>query len=128
MPATFERSAPDAIDRLRFGDEADAPASEPSGDLSLFPRPVRKQEIIYLTNQLAIMVDTGVTLSAALGSILEQEQNPTLRRVLTELRSSVEGGGDFSAALARYPKYFDHTYVSLVRVSEATGSLAEMPD
>src|SRR5262245_26767161 len=107
MPATFERPAKDVIDRFRFGDDIDSQESEPSGgDLSLFPRPVRRQEIIYVTNQLAIMVDTGVTLSAALGSILEQEQNPTLRRVLGELRSAVEGGDDFSAALARYPKYF----------------------
>src|SRR2546429_1690009 len=116
MPTTSDHAATEDANRAGFGDETDAPATETGGDLSLFPRPVRRQEIIYLTNQLAIMVDTGVTLSAALGSILEQEQNPTLRRVLTELRSSVEGGGDFSAALARYPKYFDHTYVSLVRV------------
>src|SRR5262245_53989192 len=129
MPtATFERRSKDVIDRLRFASDAGAGETEPSGDLSLFPRPVRRQEIIYLTNQLAIMVDTGVTLSAALGSILEQEQNPTLRGVLGQLRSAVEGGDDFSTALARYPKYFDHTYVSLIRVSEATGSLAEMLD
>src|SRR6185436_5386576 len=127
MPTTFDYPKATA-DRFRFEDEAVAPPSEAEGDLSLFPRPVRKHEIIYVTNQLAIMVDTGVTLSAALGSILEQEQNPTLRRVLTDLRRSVEGGEDFSAALARYPKYFDHTYVSLIRVSEATGSLAEMLD
>ena len=128
MPTTFDYPASDAADRLRFGDEPEAPPGDAESDVSLFPRPVRKYEIIYLTNQLAIMVDTGVTLSAALGSILEQEQNPTLRRVLTDLRRAVEGGEDFSAALARYPKYFDHTYVSLIRVSEATGTLAEMLD
>lgn len=127
MPTTFDYPTT-AADRIRFGDEPEAPPSEGEGDLSLFPRPVRRHEIIYVTNQLAIMVDTGVTLSAALGSILEQEQNPTLRRVLTELRTAVEAGEDFSTALARYPKYFDHTYVSLIRVSEATGSLAEMLD
>jgi type IV pilus assembly protein PilC len=125
MPTTLE-TAPAALDRFRFSDDTAAPPSEPEGEISLFPRPVRRNEIIYVTTQLAIMVDTGVTLSAALGSILEQEQNPTLRRVLAELRSAVEGGQDFSDALARFPKYFDHTYVSLIRVSEATGSLAEM--
>ncbi len=125
MPTTFDYPT---TDRFRFGDESDAPPDEAPGDFSLFPRPVRRYEIIYVTNQLAIMVDTGVTLSAALSSILEQEQNPTLRRVLTDLRGAVEGGEDFSAALARYPKHFDHTYVSLIRVSEATGSLAEMLD
>ena len=87
MPTAFDYPTTD-VGRMRFGDEPEAPPAEGEGDLSLFPRPVRRHEIIYVTNQLAIMVDTGVTLSAALGSILEQEQNPTLRRVLTDLRSA----------------------------------------
>jgi len=92
----------------------------------LFARRVSKQDIIYLTSQLAIMAETGINLSTALGGILAQEENPTLRKMLGELKSSVESGDDFSTALARYPKYFDKTYVSLVRASEATGMLAEM--
>ena len=74
------------------------------------------------------MVDTGITLSAAMQIIAAQEENKTLKKVLVDLTTRVEGGEDFSAALARYPKYFDHTYVSLIRVSEATGSLGEMLD
>ena len=42
-----------------------------------------------------------------------------LRRVLEDLKSGVEGGEDFSTALARHPKLFDRTYVSLVRAAEA---------
>jgi type IV pilus assembly protein PilC len=94
----------------------------------LFPRRVSKNEVIYLTSQLAIMVDTGITLSAALAGILEQEQNPTLRKILTELKAAVESGEDFSTALAQYPKLFDRTYLSLVKASEATGSLGTMLD
>ena len=92
----------------------------------LIPRRVSKTDIIYVTNQLAIMVDTGISLSVALGGIVDQESNPTLRKMLNDIRQSVEGGEDFSAALARYPKYFDKTYVSLIRASEATGSLGAM--
>ncbi|NUQ64999.1 MAG: type II secretion system F family protein [Pirellulales bacterium] len=92
----------------------------------LFPARVSKSEIIYTTSQLAIMVDTGITLAAALSGMVDQEQNPTLRKVLGELKEAVEGGEDFSTALARHPKLFDKTYVSLVRASEATGSLGTM--
>ncbi len=74
------------------------------------------------------MVDTGITLSTALAGIVDQEPNPTLRRVLKDLKEEVEGGQDFSTALARYPKHFDKTYVSLVKASEATGSLGPMLD
>jgi type IV pilus assembly protein PilC len=74
------------------------------------------------------MVDTGITLASALSAIIEQEQNPSLKKVLIDLRSAVEAGEDFSAALARHPKFFDRTYVALIRVSEVTGSLPEMLD
>jgi len=92
----------------------------------LFPRRISKNELIYTTNQLAIMVDTGITLSTALGGIMQQEPNPTLRKILGELKSAVENGEDFSAALSRYPRIFDKTYVSLVKASEATGALGTM--
>ncbi|GAB6165862.1 type II secretion system F family protein [Thermostilla marina] len=87
---------------------------------------VTRAEIVYLTNQLAVMVDTGVALSSALRAIVEQERNPTLRRVLKAISADVEAGQDFSKALKKHPKYFDETYVALVRASEATGSLGEM--
>jgi type IV pilus assembly protein PilC len=92
----------------------------------LLSRRISKRDIIYITNQLAVMVDTGITLSTALEGILKQEKNPALRRVLLDLKSSVEGGDDFSSALVRYPKLFDKTYVALVRASEATGTLGPM--
>jgi type IV pilus assembly protein PilC len=95
---------------------------------SLLPRFVRRNEIIYATSQLAIMVDTGITLSAALEGIASQEENPTLKRVLHDMKTRVESGEDFSAALGQHPKYFDKTFVALVRASEHTGTLGEMLD
>jgi type IV pilus assembly protein PilC len=99
-------------------EEADA------GDL--FPKRITRQDIIYVTSQLAVMVETGITLSAALAGILAQESNPGLKRLLADLKSSVEQGEDFSTALTRHPKHFDQTYVALVKASEATGTLGEM--
>jgi type IV pilus assembly protein PilC len=95
---------------------------------SLFPKRISRQDLVYVTAQLAIMVDTGITLSTALSGIIEQETNAALRKILTELKEAVESGEDFSAALARYPKLFDKTYVSLVKASEATGTLGAMLD
>jgi len=72
------------------------------------------------------MVDTGITLSAALDSIAEEEDNPKLKDLLLDLKGQVEAGEDLSSALARHPKHFDRTYVSLIRSSEQTGGLGEM--
>jgi type IV pilus assembly protein PilC len=121
-------TADDAAQQLRRDGFQVVELSEGGDDEGLFPRPVRRAEVVCATSQLAVMVDTGVTLSAALENMIAQEQNPTLRKVLKELQSSVQQGDDFSVALARYPKLFDKTYVSLVKASEATGSLGAMLD
>lgn len=105
--------------------DGDGEAAEGDG---LIPRRVTRKEIIYVTSQLSVMVDTGIALSDALDGIIAQEENPTLRRILREIKESVVGGQDLSTALARYPRLFDRTYVSLVRVSEATGTMGEMLD
>ena len=94
--------------------------------LNLFPQRVKKSDIIYATSQLAIMVDTGITLSVAIAGIAEQEDNPTFRVLLNDLKNRVEGGEDFSSALAHHPKYFDKTFISMVKASEHTGTLGEM--
>ena len=78
------------------------------------------------TAQLAIMVDTGITLSAALSGIADTEDNPTFRAPLCDLKNRVEGGEDFSSALANHPRYFDKTFISMVKASEHTGTLGEM--
>lgn len=121
-------SLEDATQQLRRDGFQILDLDEADAEGGLFPKRVSKNEIIYVTNQLAIMVDTGITLSAALSGILEQEANPSLRKVLADLRDAVEGGEDFSSALARHPKLFDKTYVSLVKASEATGTLGPMLD
>lgn len=95
---------------------------------SLFPARVKRAEIVYFTGQLAIMVDTGINLASALQSLHEQEDNATLRRIIGDLKRDVEGGDDFSAALARHPKHFDKTYLTLVKASERTGQLGVMLD
>ncbi len=92
----------------------------------LWGKRIARREIVYMTSQLAIMVDTGITLSVALESLSEEEENPAMQTLLLDLRQTVEGGEEFSKALEKHPQYFDQTYLSLVRASEASGMLAEM--
>jgi type IV pilus assembly protein PilC len=99
---------------------------EGDGGLNLFPRRIKRSEIIYVTSQLGIMVETGITLSQALEGIAGTEENPTLRAVLLDVKSHVEAGEDFSAALARHSRHFDKTFVSLIKASEHTGTMGEM--
>jgi type IV pilus assembly protein PilC len=99
---------------------------EANEGFSLLPKRIKKAEIIAVVNQLAVMVDTGVTLDDALNGMCEQEQNPCLKRLLEELKSDIESGEDFSKALARHPRYFDQSFVAMIKASEQTGTMGEM--
>jgi type IV pilus assembly protein PilC len=109
-----------AVLSIREADEDD--------EAPLLGRRITRKDIVYVTTQLAVMVDTGITLSTALQGIAAQEPNPRLKKLLGELQSAVESGQDFSTALDQHRQHFDRTYIALIRASEATGKLAEMLD
>src|SRR5262245_39114804 len=119
-------SREEALSRLKRDGLSVVELEEASAGFDLFKRPVRQADIIFATSQLAVMVDTGITLSQALGSIAQQEANPSFKKVLLDLKNAVESGDDFSTALSRHSHYFDKTYVSLIKASEQTGTLGEM--
>ena len=121
-------SREEAMARLKRDGLAVIELEEESPGFDLMPTRIRRADIIFATSQLAVMVDTGITLSTALNSIAEQEANPALRRVLLDLKSAVESGDDFSTALSRHPQCFDKTFISLIKASEQTGTMGEMLD
>ncbi len=86
----------------------------------------KRDDVIFFANQLAVMVETGISLPDALDSIAEQTTEERFRRVLTEMSDRVKGGTEFSTALAEYPKVFNNLFVSLVKASEASGTMGKM--
>ena len=45
---------------------------------------VRRDEVIFFTTQLAVMVETGVTLSEALDAIAEQITEPVFKAIVSD--------------------------------------------
>lgn len=126
LKGTIDATSRDAATQMLRRDGMSIVKLEDSGAAGqLIPRRIKRSEIIYLTSQLAVMVDTGITLSDALEGIAEQEENPSLRKLLDELKHAVEGGESFSKALSLYPKHFDESYIALISAAEETGTLAE---
>jgi len=87
---------------------------------------VKKDDIIFFAAQLAVMVDTGVPLSEALDLIGSQSDHGGLKKLLAEVSEDVKGGMEFSSALEKHPGQFDTLFVSLMRASEASGTMGPM--
>jgi type IV pilus assembly protein PilC len=93
---------------------------------SLHATKVKQTELILFTTQLAVMLDSGVVLSDALDAIAEQAEYGTFKMITIDVAETVKSGESFSKALASYPKVFDSMFISMVKASEASGTMVEM--
>jgi type IV pilus assembly protein PilC len=87
-----------------------------------------QKHVLDFTTQLAVMIRAGINLRTALEGIAEQTTHTKFKKVITQLRTDVEGGKQFSEALLRHPKLFGPLYVNMVRASEMSGSFSKMLD
>lgn len=91
--------------------------------LSLGGGGVSTKELVVFTRQFATMIDAGLPLVQCLEILGSAEPNKTFQKIIYEVRSDVEQGSTFAAALNRHPRVFDELYVNLVAAGEVGGIL-----
>ena len=84
---------------------------------------VSPKERIILTRQLSTLINAGLPLTQSLRMVADQIQSKTLKDMVAQVVSSVEGGTSLSESLAKFPSVFNDVFVSLVAAGEASGSL-----
>jgi type IV pilus assembly protein PilC len=84
---------------------------------------VKPKVLTTFTRQLATLVDAGLPLLRGLRVLEKQERNASLKRILGELATSIEGGSTFSEALAQHPRVFNRLFVNMVKAGELGGVL-----
>ena len=84
---------------------------------------VRTQDVINFSQQLATLIESGVTILTALQLLEEQTPRATFKRVIAGLVKELKGGSSFSQALSKYPKAFSYTYCQIIKASEQAGNL-----
>jgi type IV pilus assembly protein PilC len=87
---------------------------------------VSRARVVQFSQQLAVMIETGVTLSEALDCAGTQSDDPRMRRLIEDVARQVQGGTSFSAALARHPASFPRLYVSIIAAAEKSGMMAKL--
>jgi type IV pilus assembly protein PilC len=84
---------------------------------------VGKNDLVVFVRQFSTMIDAGLPLVQCLEIIAAQQANRTFKRVLTQIKEDVAGGGTFANALSKHPKVFDDLFVNLVAAGEVGGIL-----
>jgi type IV pilus assembly protein PilC len=70
----------------------------------------------------------GVPLLQAFDIVGRGNSNPSVAKLLNDVRTDVETGTSLSAAFRKYPLYFDNLYCNLVEAGEAAGILEALLD
>ncbi|HOD70931.1 MAG TPA: type II secretion system F family protein, partial [Deltaproteobacteria bacterium] len=89
----------------------------------LFEQKIKTKEIVIFTRQFSTMINAGLPLVQCLDILSSQQSNPTFKKVLSQIKTDVEGGSTFADALSKHPKIFDNLYVNLVAAGEIGGVL-----
>ena len=87
---------------------------------------VRSKDRNLFFRQLATLLDAGMPLTRALGTLVQQTENPKLVAVIDQMRDDVQKGNTFAEALERHPKYFNAMHCSLIRAGETGGMIEDV--
>ncbi|MHB8104641.1 MAG: type II secretion system F family protein [Dehalococcoidales bacterium] len=84
---------------------------------------IKSRDVIDTSNQLATLVQAGITISSALKLLEGQVTKKALKKVLRGLMEEIQAGNALSQALTLYPQVFPNTYCQIIRASEQAGTL-----
>ena len=87
---------------------------------------ISRRELINFTFHIEQLIKAGVPLIDSLKDIRDSMDYSHFTDILQTVIEDIEGGKTLSLALSEHPAIFDNVYVTLVRVGEETGQLAEV--
>ena len=91
-------------------------------------RRITDKDIALFTRQMATMMKSGVPLLQAFDIGIKGSGNPSLGRLLNDIRNDVETGSSLSQAFRKHPLHFDALFCNLVAAGEQAGILDNLLD
>ena len=84
---------------------------------------ITDKDITIFTRQLAVMMKAGVPLLQAFDIVGRGHGNPSVGKLLLDIKTEVETGSSLGQAFRKYPMYFDQLFCNLVSAGEQAGIL-----
>ena len=89
---------------------------------------ITEKDIALFTRQLATMMKSGVPPLQAFDIVGRGHSNPTVGKLLLDIKADVETGSSLSQAFRKFPLQFDALYCNLVSAGEQAGILDTLLD
>jgi len=89
-------------------------------------RKVTDKDITLFTRQLATMMKAGVPLLQSFDIVGKGHANPSVSKLIMDLRADIETGTSLNQAFRKFPLYFDPLFCNLVGAGEQAGILEDL--
>ncbi len=83
---------------------------------------IPKKKLLAMMHQMGIMMKAGVSLSMAMGVLIDGEKDKKIKKILTEMNSDLYTGIPISAAMAKF-RAFPEIIINVIQSGEANGRL-----
>ncbi|HWX03608.1 type II secretion system F family protein [Collimonas sp.] len=87
---------------------------------------ISEKDIGLFTRQLATMMKAGVPLLQSFDIVAKGHANPSVSKLVNDIRGDVETGTSLSQAFRKFPLYFDPLFCNLVGAGEQAGILEDL--
>jgi type IV pilus assembly protein PilC len=87
---------------------------------------ITDKDLTMFTRQLATMMKAGVPLLQSFDIVGKGHANPSMSKLIMDLRADVETGTSLNNAFRKYPIYFDALFCNLVGAGEQAGILEDL--
>ncbi|GAB3455891.1 type II secretion system F family protein [Massilia terrae] len=87
---------------------------------------ITDKDLTMFTRQLATMMKAGVPLLQSFDIVGRGHANPSMSKLIMDLRADVETGTALNNAFRKYPLYFDALFCNLVGAGEQAGILEDL--
>ena len=84
---------------------------------------ITDKDVTLFTRQLATMMKAGVPLLQSFEIVARGHSNPSMQRLLLEIKADIEKGSSLTQAFGRHPLHFDALFCNLVGAGESAGIL-----
>ena len=84
---------------------------------------ITTKDIAVFSRQLATMMKAGVPMVQAFDIVGQGHSNPSMTKLIMNIKADIEAGGTLATALASHPAQFDDLFVNLVDAGEQSGAL-----
>jgi type IV pilus assembly protein PilC len=87
---------------------------------------ITDKDITLFTRQLATMMKAGVPLLQSFDIVAKGHSNPSVSKLINDIRSDIETGSSMAQAFRKFPLYFDPLFCNLVGAGEQAGILEDL--